>query len=170
MTRLVAITDGLVHPTDGGPHDHHAAPDHVSILDTATSIPPGSTANVDTTLPRSDYQLARIAVHGPKSAVYASPSSSGYEGAYVQATTVAAEAYGASARDAGASKQYGGHWSKQAGALILSEYVFDSNTSLSARYIAIQDAQIIGAVLRLIMVNSFGGSATVWIKGAAILF
>ena len=167
--KLVAATDGLVHPLDGGLHDHHAAPVHVLINDTTTSIPPGSTANVDITLPRSDYQLARITAHGPKAAVGLFTSNSGYEGAYIQATTVAAEAYGCSARDAGAFRQYGGHWAKQVGALILSEYVFDNNTALGSRYIAVQAAQIIGAILRLTMVNSFGGSATVWIKGGAML-
>lgn len=163
-------TDGRVHPVDGLPNDHHAAPDHVTIFDTTTSIPPGSTANVNIALPRSDFQIARILVHGPKCAVGTTPVYAGYEGAYIQATTVASDAYGCSTRDAGAFRQYGGHWAKQVGSLILSEYVFDNNTALGSRYIAIKDAQIIGAVLRLTMVNSFGGSATVWIKGGALLF
>jgi hypothetical protein len=162
-------TDGMMHPPDGGLHDHHAAPTQVTIDDTTTSIPPGSTANVDITLPRPDYQLARILIHGPKAAVGSIVGNSGYEGAFIMATTVASDASGCAARDAGALRMYGGHWSKQDGSSILTDYVFDSNTSLTSRYIAVQDAYITGSTLRLVMVNSFGGSATVWVKGIAVL-
>jgi len=162
-------TDGLIHPPDGGAHDHHAAPDHVTISDIATVISAGSTANVDTTLPRSDYQIARVLVHGPKAAVGTLPGNAGYEGAFVLAALVSSDAMGHSARDAGAFRQYSGVWSKQASAAILSEYVFDSSTSLYNRYIAIQDAYITGSTLRLVMVNGHSSSATVWIKGGAIL-
>lgn len=162
-------TDGMAHPPDGGLHDHHAAPAQVTIDDTTTSIVPYGTANVDIVLPRSDYQLARILIHGPKSAVGTSTIYSGFEGAYIQATTATSDAMGYCGRDTGAFRQYGGCWSKQEGSSILTDYVFDNNTLLTARYIAVQDASIIGAVLRLVMKNSYGGSAFVWMKGAAVL-
>lgn len=162
-------TDGMIHPPDGGLHDHHAAPAQVSIDDTTTIIPPSSTANIDITLPRSDYQLARILIHGPKSAVGTITGNSGFDGAFIVATTATSDAQGYCARDAGALRQYGGVWSKQEGSSILTDYVFDSNAALGNRYIAVQDASIIGATLRLVMTNSFGGSATVWMKGAAML-
>lgn len=42
MSLLHAASDGMIHPPDGGLHDHHAAPDHVTIDDTTTSILTGS--------------------------------------------------------------------------------------------------------------------------------
>lgn len=158
-------TDGLIHPPDGGLHDHHAAPAYVEIDDTSTSIPPGSTANVDITLPRSDYQIARILIHGPKVAIFAGPSK---EGSYIQATTSSSDGAGNCARDA-SGRQYGGTWAKGAGNSILTDYVFDSNTSSSNRWIAVQDCYITGSTLRFVMKNRYGGSATVWMKGVAIL-
>lgn len=162
-------TDGMIHPPDAGLHDHHAAPTQVSISDTTTSIPPGSTVNVDVTLPRSDFQIARVLIFGPKAAVGSIVANSGYEGAYLQVTTDINDAMGYCARDIGAFRQYGGVWSKQEGSSILTDYVFDSNTGLSNRYIAVQDCYITGAVLRFVMKNRFGGSAFVWMKGAAVL-
>lgn len=163
-------TDGLLHPPDGGLHDHHAAPDMVSISsEGVVSIPPYSTVNLDVTLPRSDYREARIQVHGPKAAVCAAPTSSGYEGLSLSATTVASEAICHGWRGVRGARQYTGRYAKLQGATILGDYIFDSNTSSSARYIAIQSAQIIAAVLRLVMVSRYGGSSWLWIRGKVTL-
>jgi len=163
-------TDGLIHPPDGGLHDHHAAPTMVSISSLGVvSIPPGSTHDLDITLPRSDYQRAHVQVHGPKAAVYITPSSSGYEGHSLEVGMVTTDAVGHGARSVSANRQYNGSFSKLQGAAVLTDYVYDSNTGSSARYIAIQDCWIIGAVLRLRMHNQFGGSAFIWIRGKADL-
>lgn len=163
-------TDGLLHPPDGGLHDHHAAPDMVIVnSQSVISIPPSSTANLDIILPRSDYRQVRVQVHGPKAAVYTSPSLNGYEGSAFTATTVALEAISHGWRGVGGGSQYTGDYSKLQGATNLSDYVFDNNVSLSAKYIAIQSAQIIGAILRFVMVSKFGGSSWVWIVGKVTL-
>ena len=105
-------------------------------------------------------------VFGPKSGVYGGPSR---EGAYIQATTSASDGFGTAARDAGAGRQYGSTFSKNDGSTVLSDRIFDSNTSLYNRRIAIEDCYIMGSTLRFKMRNYFGGSATVWMKGAAVL-
>lgn len=162
-------TDGLIHPPDGGLHDHHAAPNSVTISsEGVVSIPPGSTHNLDISLPRSDYIKAYVQVHGPKAAVYVTPSSSGYEGWTLELTTSSGQAIAHGARGVGGLNQYNGSYSAFMGSTVLTDYVFDSLTG-SQKYIAVQSGVIISNVLRLVMHNRFGGSAFLWIRGKARL-
>jgi hypothetical protein len=68
------------------------------------------------------------------------------------------------------AKTYTATYSKQNGDAYLSDKVFDTNTSLSAQYIALKDAYITGSILRLVFHNYFGGSAYLWVKGQALLW
>lgn len=163
-------TDGLLHPPDGRAHDHHAAP-AVATIDSRNlvSLPPGTTYDLDVALPRSDYRTAKTHVHGPKAAVYSSPTNSGYEGIVGDFTTSAGEAVSHGLRGAGGAKQYVGMYSKLQGAAYLSDSIFDNNVSSSALYIALREAWIVGAVLRMRFYNKFGGSATLWVLGRTVL-
>jgi len=168
--RLQPTTDGALHPTDGGPNDHHARPTRVDFLNTTQSIPGGGAAtyNLDVALPRSDFVLAQIKMMGAHSI----QTGIWREGAYVQATTNAANAIGHSFRDSGGATKmiYHSVYSKQNGDAYLTQKVFDGAVALGADYIALLDAVIIGAVLRLTFRNSYLLARTLWVKGVALLW
>jgi hypothetical protein len=92
------------------------------------------------------------------------------ECAEIVATTDSAEAMGHSVREAGTRKVYASTYSKQNADAYLSHKIFDDNTGSGNRYIAVQDVAIVGAVLRITFRNFFGGSATLWVKGQALLW
>lgn len=168
--RLKPLTDGRSH--DGltvGPHDHHARPVSVSILDKTTSLPPGTTFDLDVALPAGDYQFAQVHLEGPKVSDGGS-SSLWREAAEVLVTRDAGEAASHTIRFSGLKQTYACAYQKQVGDSYLSHKIFDSNTGSSNRYIALQDAVITGSTLRLTFRNFFGGSATLWVQGQAILW
>lgn len=158
------------HPgTNPQPHDHHGAPTLVEFSNTSQSLPPGTTYDLDVPLPSSNFKIATVQLSGPA----ASGGGSGTkwrECASVHATEDTGDAMAHSVRTAGFKKVYAATYSKQVADSYLTHKVFDSNTSSSARYIALQDAQIIGSTLRLTFRNFFGGSATLWVKGSALLW
>jgi hypothetical protein len=93
------------------------------------------------------------------------------ESALVHCTTDSADAIGHSNRYADSSyKSYCVAYSKQVGDSILTHAIFDSATGAGQNYIALQDAQIIGAVLRLTFKNFYGGSATLNVKGQVLVY
>jgi len=92
------------------------------------------------------------------------------ECAKVHVTTDTADALGDSVRNTGlAYKSYAVSYAKQAGATNLTHKLFDTATGASARYIALKDAVITGSTLRLTFHNYYGGSATLSVKGQAVL-
>jgi len=165
--RLAAKTDGRYH--DGmvlGVHDHHAQPTMVSFSNTTQSLPPGTTYNLDVPCGRDDYRLATIHMIGPRRY----PSSSNWsETACVLATRFAVNAIGRSARGVSYRQSYVSMYSKFAGDAYLTHKIFDNNVTEANQYIALQDAVLTGSVLRLTFRNYFGGSATLWVKGEALL-
>jgi len=165
--RLSAETDGRDHASLAAtPDDHHPRPASVTINNTSQSLPPGTTYNLDIALPHAGFQFARVQILGAKQM----PLSAGnwYECAEIIATTNSAQAIGHSTHDSSFKKVYSVTYSKQVGDAILSHKIFDTNTA--AEYIALQDALITGSTLRLIFRNFFGGSATLWVKGQALLW
>lgn len=154
---------GFPHPSILTPDDHHPQPDMVSINSVGTlSIPPSpSTANLDITLPHADYKMAEVFLRGP------TQMSGGLwrECAILHVTTAAAEAYGQSIRDVSFKKNYTATYSKQAGFSYLSDKIFATTTGR----IALQDAFITGATLRLTFRNFFGGSTFLNVVGQALL-
>lgn len=160
-------SDGLDHDSlTVGPHDHHPQPVSVSFSNTSQSLPPGTTFNLDVTLPDGNYTFAKAMLLGARQT---SPSSGTWrESAIVMATRSAAEAISESIREAQFKKVYLATYSKAVGDSYLSHKIFDSNTGISNRYIALQDAVLVGSVLRLTFRNFFGGSATLWVKGQAL--
>lgn len=151
-------------------NNHHPEPTSVSINNTTQSLPPGTTYNLDITLPHADFEFARVMIMGPQ--VVPPVVSANYrEYAEVAVTTVAAEAIAHSTRNAGTFKKvYAATYSKQNGDTYLSHKIFDSVTGVGNRYIQLLDAQIIGATLRLTFRNTHGGSAFLWVKGQALLW
>jgi hypothetical protein len=152
------------------PDDHHPRPTSVNFSDTSTSIPPSSSFNLDVTLPDANYQVAKVYLEGP--AISGGGSGSKWrECAQVHVTTVAAEAIGHSNRNTGSIyKSYVVTYSKALGVTNLTHKIFDNVTSPSSRYIALQNAQIIGTTLRLTFRNYFGGSASLSVKGHALVY
>jgi hypothetical protein len=166
--RLEPIKDGLQHPTDNGEDDHHPAPYSVTINNTSQSLPPGTTYNLDISLPHSNFQIARVQITGAKPMW---TSGQWREGVEILATRDSAEAMGHSIRETGSMyKVYAATYSKQNSDSYLSQKIFDNNTGSSNRYICLQDAVITGSTLRLTFLNTFGGSATLWVKGQALLW
>jgi len=162
------ITDGLRHDSlDVGPHDHHGRPASVGFSDTSTSLPPGTDFDLDVTLPAGDYTFAKVILLGPTVSDGGS-SSLWKESAIVLVTRSASEAMSESLRYASFKKTYVARYSKNVGDSYLSHKIFDSNTSHSARYIALKDAVLTGSVLRLTFHNFFGGSAFLSVKGQAL--
>jgi len=137
-----------------------------SFSNTSQSLPPGTTYDLDVALGRDDYQLATIHMIGARR--YPS-TTNWYETACVYATRVAAEAIARSARGVGYRQSYVSQYSKFAGDAYLTHKIFDSNTTEANIYIALQDAVLTGSVLRLTFKNFYGGSATLWVKGEALL-
>lgn len=167
--RLEQTKLGKLHSTFRGINsdNHHSPPCSISIENTSQSLPPGTTYNLDISLPKIDFKLANVVIHGRR---HMTPGGlSWYEYADVMATSILLEARGQSVRDAGWKKVYSATYSKQNGNITLSHKIFDDNTNINYRYIALQDAQIIGNLLRLIFKNFHGGSATLWVKGQVIL-
>ena len=164
--RLQSQTDGRVHPEDGGANDHHPAPTSVTINNTTQSLPPGTTYNLDITLPHSNFQFARIHISGKKPMWN---TGQWREGAEVLATRDASEAMGHSIRETGSMYTvYAATYSKQNADAYLSHRIFDDNIASGSKYIALQDAVITGSTLRLTFKSTFGGSATLWVKGQAL--
>jgi len=168
--RLKGQTDGLEHEAlEVTPHDHHSRPTTVSINNTTQSLPPGTTYDLDITLPNANYVRAKILITG---AAIAGGGSGALqrECAELVATTDSAEAIAYSVRTSGFKKVYCSTYSKQNGDSYLTHKIFDNNTGSSNRYIALQDAWITGSILRLRFYNFFGGSATLWVKGSAEVY
>jgi len=147
--------------------DHHPAPNYVSFSDTTTSLPPGTSFNLDVTLPHSDFRLARVYLEGP--AISGGGSATKWrECAIVYVTTTLSDAIGHSVRNTGSIyKSYVVTYAKAVGVTNLTHKIFDTVTNPGSRYIALKDAQIIGSTLRLTFQNYFGGSATLSVKGHA---
>lgn len=164
--RLVPMTDGLMHPSDGGINDHHPGTKAVTINNTTQSLPPGTTYNLDTALGNSNFQLARVMIFGPK--VLFGSADLWKEGGEILVTRDISEAVGQSYRDAGTFKKvYSVSYSKFRSDSYLTQKIFDSGGN---RYIALQDAVLTGSDLRLTFKNFFGGSATLWVKGQAFVY
>lgn len=167
--RTKPTTDGLSHDAlTVGVHDHHPRPTTITINNTSQSLPPGTTYDLDLTLPDSNYKRAKLILMG----AWSPTGPQWRECCELVVTTDSGEAIGVSFRDAGSFKKtYAGTYSKQNGAANLSHKIFDSATgSYSQRYIALQDAWITGSTLRLRFRNYFGGSATLWVKGQAEVY
>lgn len=163
--RLRQATDGLLHPSENTANDHHAAPVSVDFSNTTQSLPPGTSYNLDVSLGRSDFQLARVLLMGPNSSVgFAGATWS--ECAELVVTRDAAEAVGHSIRNASQKKVYASTYSKDAGASYLTHKIFNAGTQ---NYIAVEDAVLTGSVLRLTFRNFFGGSMTLNVRGQAVL-
>lgn len=93
------------------------------------------------------------------------------EGGEIMVTRDASEAMGLSCIDTTMSfRVYVATYSKANGDARLTNAVFDSNPANGADYIALQDAVLTGSVLRLTFKNLFGGSATLWVKGQALVW
>jgi len=159
--------------TDGRSHDaltvtvddHHAAPRSVSFSNVTQSLPPGTTWDLDVTLPSSALKVARVQLMGPATSGGGSGTGKWRECASVHATTSSAEAMGHSVRTPGFKRSYCATYAKSQGDAQLSQKIFDSGGNVS-----LQDAWIVGAVLRLRFRNHFGGSSTLWVKGSALLW
>lgn len=167
--RTTPTTDGHSHDAlTVTANDHHPQPTTISINNTTQSLPPGTTYDLDLTLPHSNFKFAKIIIMG----AWSPPGPAWRECAQVTVTTDSAEAIGTSIRDAGSfKKSYAATYSKQNGAANLSHKIFDSAVgSYSQRYIALKDAWITGTTLRLRFQNYFGDSATLWVKGQAEVY
>lgn len=167
--RTKPVTDGLSHNAmTVGVNDHHSRPTTISINNTTQSLPPGTTYDLDLTLPDANYKRAKIILMG----AWSPPGPSWRECCELVVTTDSAEAISISIRDAGSfKKSYAATYSKQNGDANLSHKIFDNATgSYSQRYIALKDAWITGTTLRLRFQNYYGGSATLWVKGQAEVY
>lgn len=168
--RLEPATDGLDH--DGllsvGADDHHPEPVSITINNTSQSLPPGTDYNLDLILPHSGFQMARVQITGPHEMWTAGQWR---DCAEIVVTRSVSEAMGYSIRDAQSMyKVYAATYSKQNGDAWLSHKIFDNSTPAANRYIALLDAVITGSTLRLTFHNYFGGSATLWVKGQALVW
>lgn len=149
--------------------DHHPRPESVSFSNTSQSLPPGTTYNLDVSLSNSGFQIAKIYIEGP--AQIGGGGSLWRECAIVHATTALVGAIGHSVRNTGSNyKVYSVTYAKSMGVTNITHKIFDTTTASGSRYIALLDAQIVGAILRLTFKNYFGGSATLSAKGQAILY
>jgi hypothetical protein len=168
--RLKSETDKRSHTSLSGitVNDHHSQPRAVDIYNITQSLPPGTTYNLDIALSRSDYQFARTMLQGARQLFGTAVER---EGAEILATRDISEAIAHSIKDSGlAYRVYAVTYAKQVGDLYLTHAIFDSNTAISAEYILLQDAYITGSTLRLTFKNIFGGSATLWVKGRALVW
>lgn len=163
--RLKPETDGVGHDDlNITAHDHHPQPEMVDIDNTSQSLPPGTTYNLDITLSHSNYQVAKMILMGAKS-----PQGPQWkECAEVYATRDLSEAIAESVREVAFKTVYAMTYSKQNGDAYLTHKIFDND--VANEYILLQDAYITGSTLRLVFLNTFGGSATLWVKGTAHLF
>lgn len=140
----------------------------VTINSTSQVITGGSSFALDVALASSAYRLARVQILGPHTSGGGVPRWR--EGASVHATRSTSEAMGHSIRDAGSYRSYVVTYAKASSATNLSHKIFDNVTGSGYRYIALQDAQIVGAVLRLTFRNYDGAPRTLWVKGEAMVF
>lgn len=166
--RLRQATSGRSHDamTDVATDQHHPRPELVTIENTTQVIAAGATYDLDISLSSALYRLARIQIQGPH--LTGGGGNLWREGASVHASRTAAEAQGHSTRDTGSNfKSYVVTYAKSAGASQLTHKIFDSVTGTGARYIALQDARIVGAVLRLTFRNFDASARTLWVKGLA---
>lgn len=149
--------------------DHHPRPTSVSFSNTTQSLPPGTTFNLNISLSHTDFQLAKVYMEGPATAGFA--SSLWRECAIVHVTTATSDAIGHSVRNTGLNyKVYSVTYAKSMGVTNLTHKIFDTVTAAGSRYIALLDAQIISSILRLTFKNYHGGSATLSVKGQALLY
>jgi len=164
-------TDGRSH--DGmsrGPHDHHPQPVSFPISsEGVVSLPPGTTYDLEIALPAAGFQFATIHLEGPRRI---SPGSTTWrESAQLFVTRNSAEASSkVTIREAAFKKTYHGSYQKQAGNSYLTHKIFDSNTSTSARYIAVQDSWINDTHVVIRFRNFFGGSAFLWCRGQGLAY
>lgn len=167
--RTKPMTDGLSHTAlEVTPHDHHPQPTTVSINNTSQSLPPGTTYNLDITLPSTGYTRAKILIMGPGSSV---SGVAWKECAEIVATDDSTEAIAYTVRNTGTFKKvYASTYSKQNGDALLTHKIFDSDTTSGHDYIALKDAWITGSTLRLQFQNFYGGSAYLWVKGQAEVY
>jgi len=166
--RLTPTTDGRSHaPVASGVDDHHSRPRTVSVLDTTTAIAGGATFNLDVALGVSDLAFAQIALTGPQTS--SGGASVWRVGADVIATRAAGDALGHSIRrlvpGGNLYRVYVATYSKLMGDSYLAAPIF----SLTASAIVLQDAVLTGSVLRLTFRNVTGSSATLWVKGSAVI-
>lgn len=168
--RLEPNTDGWSHdPIAVGTDDHHPRPATVDFSDIATSVLGSSDFNLDVILPDAGYTYAQITMTGPKPAGFS--TALWRECAIVHATATAAEAIGHSSRSTGTNnKTYLVTYAKSVSTTNLTHKIFDSNTGVSNRYIALKDARIIGTTLRLVFHNYLGSAQTLWVKGQALVY
>jgi len=165
--RTQTITDGRSHQgIIVSPDDHHAAPTHVSFSNISQLIAAGADFDLDVSLPRSDFQVARLTILGPLRQLGAPHWS---EFASIEATRDIAQATGHSARFEGMQRSYVALYSKQNGDTYLSDKIFDQGTSPSNRYIALKDCWLTRGILKLRFHNYHISSATLWVKGQTIL-
>ena len=168
--RLASTTDGKDHASEYlNANDHHSEPYSVGIDNTTQSLPPGTTYNYDISLPDANYRIARIMIKGPRN--ISGASANFYEGAEIYATSDSTEAMGHSVRDAEVSfRVYLVTYSKIVSDAFLTHKIFDSDTVSGNRYINVTDAYITGSTLRIVFKNNHGGSATLWVKGKALVW
>jgi hypothetical protein len=166
--RLEQVTDGRSHDALAVAQDqHHARPEQVSFSNNSQSLPPGTTYDLDVSLPSSGFSAARVMLRGP------APSGVGTalwkESAMVHVTTSSSQAIGHSVRSTGSTyKTYDATYTKSVGDQNLTHKIF--NPSTGSHYIALQDAWIVGSVLRLRFKNHHGGSVTLNVDGHAQLY
>jgi hypothetical protein len=163
--RIKQRTDGLNHPSDFTEDNHHAAPISIDFSNTFQSLPPGTSYNLDVSLPRSDFRFARVMLMGPNSSD--GLSSLWKEGAELLVTRDQTEAIGHSFRNGGQKKVYASTYAKQNADAYLTHKIFNLG---GGNYIAVENALLTGSALRLTFKNHYGGSMTLNVKGQALLW
>jgi hypothetical protein len=164
--RLNPLTDGRQHSTDYDANDHHAEPVSVNFSNTSQSIGAGSNYTMDVALGRSDFQLARVMLLGPKPAAI---MGNWDECAELIVTRDANEAMGHSVRAASTKKVYAVCYSKQNADSYLTQRIFNTGSS-SNFYIGITSAVLTGSNLRMVFHNYHGSSVTLNVRGHALLW
>lgn len=163
--RTQTPTTDIKHPPVHTPDDHHPEPGSFSINNTSQSLPPGTDYNLDIPLGKTGYKSARIILHGPVTL----SGNLWRESAIICASDDPAEALGVTTFNSSWLLNYTPVYSKAVGNSYLTDKIFDNNTTSYAMYIALKDAYITGSNLRLVFHNFSGGSATLWVKGQAIV-
>jgi len=143
--------------------DHHPVPTSVTIDNTTQVINAGTLWNLDISLPQSNYQAARVIIHGPDQCA----GAAWYEFAEIYVTRDSAEAMGHSVEEISFKKVYAVTYSKQVADTYLSQKIF---TNASPPNIVLQDAVLTGSLLRLSFRNTYTANETLWVKGQALLF
>jgi len=163
--RLKPTTDGRSHAGLSGvaADDHHSQPRTVEVNNTSQVLTAGSTYNLDIALGVSDLAFVHVILLGPRTV----GTGQWKECADVYATRTSSQAMGHSIRWDGVTlaKTYFATYSKANGDARLTDRIFCLTTSA----ISLQDAVLTGSNLRLTFVNNLSGSATLWVKGRAVL-